>query len=203
MCGFLRGVVGAFSPTDLFAVGLGLDFIGAYLLGRGLLTTPKEVARRMIQSENSFAAWYLRDLEDRVHGQFGVFSLAIGFALQLLGYALIVGDVTGGLRGAGGALVAVACSVGAGALVYVAWRLAKFRRLVALLSEFARYDRDRQHYDLPDARELAGYARVLGLDRLDDEYGDDAAYVHRVLGVKAVRVRDPATGEWIPRRAAH
>jgi hypothetical protein len=63
MCGFLGDVGGAFSPTDLFAVGLGLDFVGAYLLGRGLLTTPKELARRMIGNRGAYSAgWTHPDL---------------------------------------------------------------------------------------------------------------------------------------------
>lgn len=88
--------------------------------------------------------------------------------------------------------------------VWVAWYFLKFRRLVSLLSEFARHDQDGTRYDHPDAQEMSRYAQILGFQPLPDEYepGNEAAYPHRVFGIDAVRVREPGTGEWVVRHAS-
>jgi hypothetical protein len=188
-------VFGWFSPTDLFAFGLGMDFVGAFLLGRGLLMTPSELVRRWGQSRNNFAVVYLGEMEDRVDGVFGVGALVTGFTLQAIGYALLVGGVSNESRRLGGAIVAVVCAIGAGGLVFAAWRVLRFRYLVRLLCELARHDWT-ERYDHPDATELARYAVILGLAR-HPGVEDNVAYVRRVFGIKTpLRERSPS-GQWV------
>jgi hypothetical protein len=118
--------------TDLFVVGLALDIVGAGLLAKGLLVSPRTIA------ELSGQAWdfNVMDAIDRVHNridaEFGAIALAGGFTFQAIGYvALLLGvdSATGGVE----TLVAVALALSAGVGVLLVWRRVRPRRTLALL----------------------------------------------------------------------
>ena len=112
--------------------------------------------------------------------------------------------MSGGAEGLKGAVLAIALTALSAALVYIVWRLARFRRLTHLLCQFARYDEGGVRRKHPNANELVRYERILGFERLGGEFepGNEAAYPHRIFGIDAVRTIDGATGEWVVRRAS-
>jgi len=86
---------------DLFAIGLGLDLAGGYLVARGLLASDEDMATR-----NTFygmgAQATVSRASDRVDATFGLAYLGSGFGLQIIGYvaeeAGVPSDRTGAAR---------------------------------------------------------------------------------------------------------
>lgn len=118
------------SLTDLFLVGLAFDICGAVLLAKGLLLSPRMLAK--LNTNWGVGYGQHRDrCENRVAAEFGVGYLILGFILQAIGYALGIGGVdsaTGACRLAAGLLMAV----GAGAVGWAGWELFRRPRLRSL-----------------------------------------------------------------------
>jgi hypothetical protein len=87
-----------FALEDLFVVGIGFDIGGAWLLARGLLAGPAEIALRTASLWDGNPATTASQLEDRLNGTLGVGSLILGFSLQAVAYGIVVGqdDPSGG-----------------------------------------------------------------------------------------------------------
>ena len=124
------------SLTDLFLVGVALDISGAILLAKGLLLSPRELARL-----NTFWGVGYGQHEDRcrnrVAGEFGVAYLVCGFILQAAGYLLAVSgtpDETGSAR----VVVAVVLALVVGGIAWAAWGLLHQLRIEALLAAIER-----------------------------------------------------------------
>ena len=89
------------SVDDSFTVGVSFDLLGGYLLGRGLLASPAEIARRGSTYWGWNSAETIGEIRAGADARIGLLSLAVGFILQAGGYvALIAGASvrTGGLR---------------------------------------------------------------------------------------------------------
>lgn len=116
--------------TDLFLVGLAFDICGAVLLAKGLLLTPRGLAKLNTWFGVGRGGHQDR-CENRVDAEFGVSYLAAGFVLQTIGYALGiagVGSETGVCRLIAGLLMSlVAASTG-----WAGWRFFRGPRLRAL-----------------------------------------------------------------------
>ena len=72
--------------TDLFAVGIGFDIAGAYLLARGLLISPHGLWVRFTIAGADTR--FVDEAKDRVMAVVGLGALASGFVIQAFGYAL-------------------------------------------------------------------------------------------------------------------
>jgi hypothetical protein len=84
------------SVDDLFTAGIGFDVVGAVLVAKGLLVSAKQSFRRAYVG---FGGWGFAQLvtraEDWVDGWFGASFLVLGFSLQLVAYALLIGGARG------------------------------------------------------------------------------------------------------------
>jgi hypothetical protein len=117
------------SVEDAFTVGVSFDLLGGYLLGRGLLASPSEIAQRGSTRWGWNSADMIGQIQAGADGRVGLVSLAVGFSLQAGGYvALIAGASvqTGGLTAAlSGALAALAALAWWGVLQRVHSRIVK------------------------------------------------------------------------------
>lgn len=111
---------------DLFAAGVGFDFTGAVLLGRGLMAKPPRIAREAATWWGHSATAAGRMIRDKVDGQAGLLSLALGFFLQLVGIAAVVDGhrVTTGREAAGVAFLIGLAAIG---FSWAAWASTKRR----------------------------------------------------------------------------
>jgi hypothetical protein len=129
-------LVGYLSLTDLFLVGLALDISGATLLAKGLLLSPRELARL-----NTFWGVGYGQHEDRcrnrVAGEFGVAYLVCGFLLQAVGYLLAVSGVPSEAGSDRVAAALVLALVVAG-VAWAAWALLHRPRIDALVAAIER-----------------------------------------------------------------
>jgi hypothetical protein len=87
------------SIDDLFTAGIGLDLAGAYLLGRGLLASHVDIARRTVHvwagpGNRLNDPEALAQLRNRLDAQLGISSLVAGFSLQAIAYALLIATGT-------------------------------------------------------------------------------------------------------------
>jgi len=81
-----------FSVEDAFTVGVSFDLLGGYLLGRGLLASPSEIAQRGSTRWGWNPADMIGQIRAGADGRIGLVSVAAGFILQAGGYvALIAG----------------------------------------------------------------------------------------------------------------
>jgi hypothetical protein len=76
----------ALHVTDLFAVGIGFDIAGAYLLARGLLIKPHGLYVRFTFA--GAGTRFVDEVRDRAMAVFGLAALVFGFMIQAFGYAL-------------------------------------------------------------------------------------------------------------------
>ena len=114
-----------FVVQDLFAIGLGFDIAGAFLLALGLLVSSREIARRSAIYPGFNSSLMVSYARDRVDGAIGLVALVVGFILQAVGYALTFGgvggiDTNGGFRRGAAALTLSALGA---AFVLLAWKL--------------------------------------------------------------------------------
>jgi hypothetical protein len=172
------------SWSDLSAMGLGLDFAGAFLLARGLLMQrPSDFAHRLIQSRNTPSWTNVRAAEDRADGVVGVAPLVLGFALQALANILTIGQ--GSLRQTGGVrayIIAIACVATAAGATLLCARPIRWRFVRRFLIELARYDDvSGARRESPNLSELMMYGQILGHGRLPGD--DPSAYARRVWKV--------------------
>src|ERR1044072_4580313 len=92
------------SVTDFFIVGLGLDLAGAAILARGLLLGSASIAALGAYRGLSHGMTVER-CSDRAHAELGLTALGLGFLLQAVGYAVVIG---GSDQASGGTEAAVA-----------------------------------------------------------------------------------------------
>lgn len=174
---------------DLFAVGLGFDFAGAYLLGRGLLTSPATILERSTPRMEFHRGLAIGQAEDRADGLAGTASLLGGFAIQAVGYAVALHSP--GTKGSvvDAVLLGVIALAVAGGLVAVWDRLLRRRVLWRILIELARFDEARQRHSVPSAVRLQDFGMALGIGGTEAEVvpGGPPLYAHRVFGVKETR----------------
>ena len=124
--------VGYLSLTDLFLVGLALDISGATLLAKGLLLSPRALARLNTNWGVGYGQHEDR-CRNRVLGEFGVIYLVAGFALQAVGYSLEIGGVLS-KTGTGRLVAALAMAAAGAGIAWALWGLLKERRFNALLA---------------------------------------------------------------------
>jgi len=179
-----------FVIEDLFAVGLGFDIAGAYLLARGLLTSPAEIARRSVSITGFNSLLMASQARDRIDGAIGLAALLFGFALQALAYALTLGGLGGGRDGdARRGLVALALSGAAVALVLVAWKAVSERLLRRTLLSVARLNYETEPMEMSDkpyAGTLVYLAKELG--HREQEGEDWVSFAKRAFDVDEVNL---------------
>jgi hypothetical protein len=177
------------SIDDLFAAGLGLDVAGAYLLGKGLLTSPRAIIKRATPYDDFSYPLALAQAEDRVDAVAGVAVLLTGFALQALAYTLSIGFALDPGTGWVMAITALAAAVAAATFALAAARQTRRRRLAVQLVELARHDKVGQRHDEPSARRLQSYGFELGISAVEKEIlpGGAPLYCRRVFGVEHTR----------------
>lgn len=174
--------------SDLFALGLGCDFVGAYLLGRGLLVSPGTIVGRSTPQYDFQVKLALGQAEDRVDAMAGIASLLAGFAIQAAGYALELARSSAvGTAADAGLLAGIAIVVAAG-LLLVWERALRWPTLRRALIELSRWDSGTRH-DLPSASRLQDFGMALGIGGSAREVmpGGPPLYARRVFGVAETR----------------
>jgi hypothetical protein len=156
---------------DLFALGVGLDIGGGYLVARGLIASPGDILRRTLNGEDFFLPDVVASqITDKADAISGLFALLSGFLIQVAAYALapltsstLRGSPTAGnLRSA--LLVLVAALVGVG-VALLGWRLVRWKIIsktivaiaidpLTLGSDFERVERSAVEPLLPSGTRL-------------------------------------------------
>jgi membrane protein implicated in regulation of membrane protease activity len=173
---------------DVFAAGIGCDVAGAWLLARGLIASSEQIHFAGLMTFGGNPEAWARGVRDRVDATFGIFWLAVGFSVQVLGYALSLAFEPNTPAGVVRALLAVALAFGAWAMVQVVDRAtyrSRLRRAAIALGRVARVDGEYETRALPSGKML----RVLGervLNQVAREGEDDSAYARRVWDVERV-----------------
>jgi len=173
-----------FVIEDLFAVGLGFDVAGAYLLARGLLATPIQIVTRARSHWDISPVLLVTQARDRVDGLVGLVALVVGFTLQALAYALTLGGLGGGEGDTRRGLVALALSIAAAGLVFIVWKLLGWKLLRKTLIDVAcvnYYKKPTEVRSKPYGGTLVMLGEELGHRFAEDE--SSPAYVRRVWGV--------------------
>jgi hypothetical protein len=158
----IRSVSSPFSVDDAFTVGVSFDLLGGYLLGRGLLASPAEIAQR----GKTYVGWNSADVIGQIRagadGRIGLGSLAIGFLLQAGGYvALIAGATlkTGGVR----AVAAVVLALGDAFAWWLLLRRVHAWFVKRLAVDVARVNGESGELgEYPDGRKLLALGQALG-----------------------------------------
>ena len=198
-----------FTPLDVFALGIGFDIAGGYLVARGLLIAPTQILRRSIKDEHYFIPAETASLiRDRVDALFGLIILLVGFLTQAVGYALEAAGQSGvvsshdGLARAVISLAGAAVGVATGLGTWLARRWPLSRRLIVSVSRDP-LSLDTQYSLIQEARAPSA-ARLM---RLGGEFGrgpladeDPADYVRRVYGLDEISLDDPLSSAFHPAR---
>lgn len=180
-----------FQLEDLFVAGLGCDVAGAYLLARGLITSPADLTRNSSSFYDSNSYLAVSVARDKIDGISGLLGLSIGFVLQAAGYLASLGTDSSTATGWPQALVGGALLLLGFLVVMAAGWLHRKLRLLPTLVEMSHYlvDGTREEFSraalLPDWLKAAGYER-----RRND---DDLAFARRTAGVQDLIV--DVTGE--------
>lgn len=116
--------MGCLSLTDLFLVGLAFDLSGAFLLARGLLISPAKMNEltETVFGGGMAPAAEEGHFENRIDAEIGVFYLAGGFGLQVLGYLLDIAGVHSA-TGISRLIVAVVLALGTLAVAWLGWSI--------------------------------------------------------------------------------
>ena len=173
--------VKAFGTSDLFAVGIGFDLSGAYLLAQGLLLEPRLLLEKAQTRVGYNVASIVEGCRDRARGMVGVGSLVVGFVLQLVGYLASIENVQRG-SGWSAEIVAVGLvAVAIGAVVLLAARPLVERETRRLVVRVAVESND-GYADVPL---LSLAAHQLGEERRAGEpLGEALQRVYPLDGVK-------------------
>ena len=176
--------------TDLFAVGIGFDIAGAYLLARGLLLTPRGLWVRFTWA--GAGTRFVDETRVRAMAVVGLAALVFGFTIQALGYALSLAVEPPDEKSITSALVAIALAMLAVLVIVGAERITRRRRLRSLFLAIARADAIGDGpAGAPTVRILVTGAPEIGVERESDE--SDEAYARRAFGVDDVRTEPPPT----------
>lgn len=127
--------------SDLFVFGLALEIAAAYLLGRGLLSSPSALAKRNDKhGSNSVPVDVQRAVDetlDAVDGSIGFGLLTIGFVLQAVAYVVQIATPIRDETGSTQALIAI-CILGLTlAAVALVHRSARRKLLLKQVARFA------------------------------------------------------------------
>ncbi len=183
------------SVDDLFTVGVGLDLVGGYFLGRGLLVQPIEIKRRSSAVIGHNPATMAGLIGSRADAEVGVAGLVAGFSIQACGYLAEIGG-TRVATGAERTWVAVLLLAAVIAAVLLLARKVRARRVnhwACLVAKTQEDDQGRYLPDLdyPDGTELVHLAHALGYEPFKGD-GDSAAdiseYAHKFFGVDRVHL---------------
>ena len=176
--------------TDLFAVGIGFDIAGAYLLARGLLISPRNLWVRFTWS--GLNVRFIDEVKDRAMAIGGLGALLLGFAIQAFGYALSLAVEPPDAKSVTAALVAVGLATLAVLVIVGVEAMTRRRRLRSLFLAVARADAVGDGpAGAPTVRILVKGAPEIGFQRENDE--SDEAYARRAFGVDDVRTEPPPT----------
>lgn len=178
------------SLIDLFIVGLALDITGAYLIARGLLLSPADIARLGTWGGTEVDVQVDR-IEERIDAETGIAAVLVGFALQGIGYLFMLGgvDVTTGF---GRVIVALGLAALVTAAWFWLWRRARDRRIRRLLVRVALAregsggpgDEQRAGWTYQKAKLLVRYGEGAGYHLLQEEHGHWDRYAQRVFGLQ-------------------
>lgn len=182
----------ALALQDFFAIGLGLDLAGGYLVARGLLTSDADMA-----TARTFAGWgaqmTVMRARDRIDATFGLLYLGFGFLLQIVGYAAQLARPHTVRPSRGAAVGFLLLTAAALALALLAHSRAAPGRVRALALRVTLLDGNALPRELPAARELLDLGVELGDDAREGEsYG---AYARRVWGIESVSDPDEIPDE--------
>ncbi len=187
------------SVDDLFTVGVSFDLLGGYLLGRGLLASSLDIARRntSLFGRGFNAPEAVSHIRSRADAVAGLLSLAIGFLLQAGGYVTLIAGATvdtGAIR----ALAATGLALGAFLVAFLVFRRIQVRLVCHYTVQVARANPMTGLMDAhPDGETLIALAHQLGFPRFievlpDRTMGDMDAYAREHFGVERVAQRYPA-----------
>jgi hypothetical protein len=172
----------ALGTNDLFAVGIGFDLAGAYLLAQGLLLEPRLLLERAQMRVGYNIISIVEGCRDRARGAVGVAALVVGFLFQLLGYLASIENLEHG-SGWPGELVAlgfVAAAVGGTVLLFAPSAID--REIRRLLVQVARENAGGSVVD-PVLLSLAA-GRLGDKRRTGEPLGDALRRVYPLDGVK-------------------
>jgi hypothetical protein len=173
---------------DFFTAGLGFDLGGAFLLARGLISSPAQLNQKAGSFYGSNAYLAVSVARDRIDALSGVSALAIGFLLQTVGYLAILAAEHTERAGRKEAFVGAVLVLGALAITIVVGWFRRQRELMPTVVGMSRYTFDGTRLDYPQATLLIKRLEVLGQHRNAGE--DDLAFAKRVSGVSNLIVED-------------
>jgi hypothetical protein len=154
------------SVDDAFTVGVSFDLLGGFLLGRGLLAHPAQIANRnthvTVVGSGFNAPEAMAQIEARADAVAGLTSLGVGFLLQAGGYvALVAGAHVE--TGIGRAALSVVLMLVAAGLAAIAFRRLRWHRILRLTVDVARANPFSGHLEpYPDGQTLLALGRQLG-----------------------------------------
>ena len=154
------------SVDDAFTVGVSFDLLGGFLLGRGLLAHPLQIASRNIHvtvvGSGFNAPEAVAQIESRADAFAGLISLAIGFLLQAGGYVVLIAGAKID-KGLGRAAFAVLLAVLAAGIAFFVFRRLRDGWVLSLAVNVARANPFtgcmEEH---PDGDTLVALGRQLG-----------------------------------------
>lgn len=181
-----------FGVEDFFAVGLGLDLAGAYLLARGLLTSLPDIATARTYVGMG-AQRTVQAVSDRVDGSAGLLCLLSGFLLQACGYAASSAGLAAGEPSAARALTFAAVTFVVLAAALLVHRALSPGQVRSLAFRVTCLDGHGLPHEEPPGKALLELGVELGDPvRGDETYG---AYARRVWGVDRVTDADDVGDE--------
>jgi hypothetical protein len=172
-----------FNASDLFAVGLGLDLAGGYLLAGGLLVDDADIAASHTLA-GSRAQLVVSKVRDRIDARHGLAALGAGVALQLTGYLAAEAGARTAHTGLPESLVFIALAVLAVVVVLVLHRRLEAKSLRRLSLRVMSVSGQGLHDGRLEGRDLMQLGIELGDAALPGEtYGAYAARVWRIADV--------------------
>jgi hypothetical protein len=177
------------SIDDMFTTGAGLDVAGAYLLGRGLLTSHSTIMRRTRTRVGGSSPTAAGQLADRVDAIAGIATLGAGFFVQATSYVLVI--AFGWSAGVGWVRAVVAAAFGVCVLAVAVGldRATHWRRLRSQIVEYARHDETGQRHEKPSGSMLIYIGQEFHRYPKQNEVlpGGTLAYARRVFAVRELR----------------
>lgn len=125
---------------DLIVGAFGVEIVGAYLLARGLLTSPRSIAVRATTRAFDVPT-AVSDAEDRVDASYGLMCIGAGLICQVAGVLLVLAHGSTVVGRSLGAIAAALCILLAtAALTCIGHRLTRAKRVKRLLVEISRFE---------------------------------------------------------------
>jgi hypothetical protein len=172
-----------FSVQDFFVVGLGCDLVGAVLLAKGLLLSPRD----MVGLGGTYWGYNAKHLvslaDDKRDALFGVGALVAGFALQIVGYLAELGWRPRDESGADAALAALGLTVGAMLVWTVAYVSLRSRLAKRMHVQLALAWGEGEGWTNERAALLIDLGNAAGYEPLEGELETKPPHVRRVYGI--------------------